>query len=275
MAPWSRRDGLSNAPSRIAGGDRFPDFKMTMDRPLLPRIRRRLWMEYLRARYSLPSITLRDLGGKDDSALKPVMDDICMPPYASHGPKDHDDYEPLMRIARDLPARTVFEIGTAHGNSVANLCRHCPDAKVYTVNAPIEEQTGRIVTFELTRDEIGRVYRAQGFESRVTQIFANSLHLDLNKYFSGPVIDLGIIDGCHDADFVINDFMKVSPFIRPGGVVLLHDTHSSMVGHLFGSYLGCMELRRRGFDIVHLKGTWWGSWRKPVGPSYNRLTAAS
>jgi predicted O-methyltransferase YrrM len=240
---------------------------MTDARPILPRVKRRLWREYLRARYSLPSITLRELGARQDKALPPIMDDICMPPYASHGPKDHDDYEPLMRIARDLPARIVFEIGTAHGNSVANLCRHSPGCKVYTVNAPVEEQTGRVVTFELTPDEIGRVYRSQGFENRVTQIFANSLHLDLAKYFSGAVIDLGIVDGCHDADFVVNDFLKVQPFIRPGGVILLHDTHPSMIGHLFGSYLGCMELRRKGFDIRHLQDTWWGVWRKPVNSS--------
>lgn len=234
------------------------------DRRFISRLRRKLWREFLRARYSLPSITLRELGFDHVEVLPPLTDEICMPPFASHGPKDHDDYTPLMGIARGLDAKVVFEIGTAHGNSVANLCRHLPQAKIFTVNAPVEEQTGRIITFELTPQDIGKVYRAHGFAKQVTQIFANSLHLNLNQYLSAPEIDLGIVDGCHDAEFVVNDFLKLCPFVRPGGIIVLHDTHRSMAGHLFGSYLGCMELRREGYDICHLENTWWGVWRKPL-----------
>jgi len=43
---------------------------------------------------------------------------------------------------------------------------------------------------------------------------------------------------------------------------MLHDTHPSMQNHLVGSYYGCMKLRKMGFDIKHLKDTWWGVYRK-------------
>jgi hypothetical protein len=38
-----------------------------------------------------------------------------------------------------------------------------------------------------------------------------------------------------------------------------------MRAHLGGSYIACMKLRRQGFDIRHLTGTWWAVWIKPEG----------
>jgi predicted O-methyltransferase YrrM len=220
---------------------------------------RKLWLRYHVARHALPSVGLSYLTTDNPQIVPPIMDEICMPPY--YGPTDHDDFTPLMKIASALQPKVIVELGTAHGNTVANLCNQLEDCRVYTVNAPVELQTGETITFELTRDEIGRVYRNAGFADRVVQIFQNTLHLDLGQYFSEPVVDLAIVDACHDTDYVINDFLKVKPFVRQGGIVLFHDTHPSMAGHLDGSYIGCMLLRAQGFDIRHLSGSWWGVWR--------------
>jgi hypothetical protein len=43
-------------------------------------------------------------------------------------------------------------------------------------------------------------------------------------------------------------------------VILFHDTHPSLRLHLRGSYLACADLRRRGFDVRHVAGTWWAIW---------------
>jgi hypothetical protein len=208
--------------------------------------------------YGLPTLELNSLLSRDVEIEPPVLDDICLPPY--FGPTTHDDFIPLMKIARSQQPRVVLELGTAHGNTVANICRQCPNARVYTVNAPAEEQTGTLVTYELRREEIGRVYRDQGFGGRVEQIFKNTLDLDLSEYFRQPIVDLAIIDACHDIDYVINDFIKVRPFISPRGRVLLHDTHPSMEEHLAGSYTACMLLRQKGYDLQHIKNTWWAIW---------------
>lgn len=205
----------------------------------------------------LPELEI-DLKAKSVEILPAILDDICLPPY--HAPDDHDDFLPLMHIARLLRPRLVVELGTAHGNTVANICQQCPDATVYTVNALAQQQTGEIVTYSLTQGEVGRVYRANGFEDRVVQIFENTLYLDLSKYLKRRRVDLAIIDACHDRDYVINDFLKVRPFVRPEGVVLFHDTHPSMEGHLAGSYVACMKLRRRGYDIRYVRNTWWAIW---------------
>jgi predicted O-methyltransferase YrrM len=191
---------------------------------------------------------------------EPLMDRICLPPFYSV--TDHDDYHPLMKLAKTLHPKVIVELGTAHGNTTANLARHCPDARLFTVNAPIELMTGDATTFNLTQREIGSVYRDAGYSERVVQIYENTLHLDLSKSLEGSWVDLGIVDACHDIDYVINDFLKIEPFVGKHGVVLLHDTHPSMEGHVRGSYIGCMKLRQRGFDIRYLRNTWWGIWCK-------------
>lgn len=208
--------------------------------------------------YSLPSVPLGLIVPAVTPLFPPIVDDICLPPY--FGADDHDDYTPLMTLVRALRPEVVLELGTAFGNTVANICYQLPDAKVYTVNAPAEEQTGSTTTYQLNRAEIGMVYRKHGFEGRVTQIFANTLNLDLATYFQAPVVDLAVIDACHDREYVLNDFAKVICFMKTSGFILLHDTSPSMKDHLIGSYSACMVLRRRGFDIRHLENTWWAIW---------------
>lgn len=230
-------------------------------RPVI-RLASRTYLSGVKARYGLPSTDLSGLGvGLPTETMGPqVMDDICLPPY--YGSADHDDYHPLMAIVRARQPRVVLELGTAHGNTVANICAELPETRVYTVNAPAEHQTGVIVTFSLDEDEIGRAYRAHGFGSRVTQILGNTMDVNLGDAVPAGEVDLAIIDACHDTKYVLNDFKKVVPVLSGHAVVLLHDTHPSMESHLRGSYLACMRLRKQGYDIRHLRNTWWGAWRR-------------
>jgi len=216
----------------------------------------------LRSFHALPTIELAEIA-RDEVQLEPlILDDICLPPH--HDPPDHDDATPVLKIARSRQPRVILEFGTAYGNLTANLCRQCPQARVYTVNAPVEEQTGVLTSFDLTKEQIGRVYRAHGFAPRVVQIYADTMRMDLSPHFPKPVVELAIIDACHDTEYVINDFRKVQPFVIPGGLVLFHDTFPSLyTSHLDGSYRACLELRRQGHDIRHLKNTWWGVWIQP------------
>jgi hypothetical protein len=211
------------------------------------------------SRYLLPTITFQELTGHSapQSIVDPLPDDICMPPFTA---EPHDDFSALMGIIGAWKATSVLELGTAYGNTVANICKLYPQVHVFTVNAPADIQSGKLTTYDLTAEQIGRVYRRHGYSQRVTQIYANTLDLDLSQWFAMPIIDVAIVDACHDTDYVINDFLKVKPYVRVGGVVLLHDTHPSMDSHLLGSYRACVRLRQRGFDIRHLADTWWGVW---------------
>jgi len=171
----------------------------------------------------------------------------------------HDDITPLVRLVAHRKPRLVLELGTAYGNATANVCRFS-EARVVTVNALPEQLSGVVTTAALGRDEIGRVYRAHGFADRVTQVYANTLQFCPSEHVDPGSVDLAVIDACHDFEYVRADFLAVAPVMRPGGLVLLHDTHPSRAGHLRGSYDACVWLRGQGFDIRHIRGTWWAYW---------------
>lgn len=200
---------------------------------------------------------MRFCGGGRNSEQDLIWDDICLPPY--YGPADHDDVTPLFDLVRTVNPSIVIEFGTAQGNITANICR-LTGARVITVNAPPEVMSGQATTFTLGREYIGRVYRKYGFAERVCQIYANTLDVDLAEYAAPLSADLGIIDACHDYEYVLSDFLKIVPYIRQGGIVLLHDTHPDLGPPRDGSYKACRQLRREGFDIRHIRGTWWGIW---------------
>lgn len=186
-----------------------------------------------------------------------IFDDICLPPFYGH--HRHDDVTPLFTLVQTMEPKLVVELGTAHGNLTANLCR-LTSARVVTVNALAEQMTGEWVTFALNRDEIGRVYRRMGFGDRVVQIYENTLGLKLGEYVGRETVDVGIVDACHDSAYVLSDFQMLAPMIRPGGLVLLHDTHPDINRASGGGYRACMALRKFGWDVMHIKGTWWGFW---------------
>src|ERR1051326_6920346 len=234
-------------------------FFIRTPRVALGRLAEKVALRYLAIRYKLPTIGLEEMAPTTDRVDPPILEGICLPPYIA--PDDHDDYAPLMRIAKSCAPAIILELGTAYGNTVANLCHELPKATVYTVNALPSQQTGSLVTWSLTEQEIGRVFRQYGFADRVKQLLTNTIQLDLSSNFDQPLIDLAIIDACHDTEYVVNDFCKVKDYVRPGGLILFHDTHPSMQGHLIGSYRACLLLRRRGFDVRHIAKTWWGIWR--------------
>ncbi len=239
-----------------------PLLTLAADPSVVPR-RLKAWMyrtvgKAVRPYFALPTAPLSTICNPQESCGDPIKDGICLPPY--HETKNHDDFGALMAVVTALRPETVLELGTAYGNTVANICRACPSARVFTVNAPPEEISGDVITYALSKNEIGRVYRQYGFSERVVQIWCNTLKLDLAQYLRPGTVNLAIVDACHDYKYVINDFLKVVPFIRSGGIVLLHDTHPSLKGHLWGSYTACMMLRRRGYEIRHIEGTWWGIW---------------
>lgn len=221
------------------------------------RIKKKATISYLTTLHRLPEAPV-------DTSPLPVefsiiTDDCYMPPHRMGGP-DHDDMGFLLRFVRDRNPRIVLELGTAYGNTVANICSLLPEVRVITVNALPNQISGSFTSRTLMAEEIGRVYRRYGFDDQVEQAYANTLDVDLGQYLEHQSADIAIIDACHDPEYVENDFLLVEPFLRRGGHALLHDTHPSMAKHLAGSYLACLRLRRKGFDIQHVPGTWWGIW---------------
>jgi len=130
------------------------------------------------------------------------------------------DAEAIGAACRNCGGRTLLEIGTGDGRTTALMAANAPEALVHTVNMLPDDlpTAGRLVTAAPDRDHIGRRYRDLGL-TNIRQIYANTATWTPDL---GP-IDLAFIDGCHDADFVVNDTRLVLAASHPGTVILWHD----------------------------------------------------
>lgn len=207
--------------------------------------------------FQLPEMDIHQIVPEYKPEQPSITEHLYLPPYK--GTDKHNDISPLLNIVKIRNPSIVLELGTAYGATVANICRFS-HAKVYTINALPEQLEGNNITVSLTRDEIGIVYRQHGYEDRVIQIYENTRHLTIQNYLLPHSVDLAIIDACHDADFVVNDFLRILPSLSNKAIVLFHDVHPSCSGHLLSSYVGCMYLRKLGYNVRHLSNTWWGIW---------------
>lgn len=182
-----------------------------------------------------------------------------------NGRKFHDAHVVQGACCNERP-KTILEIGTSHGRTTKYMSLNAPEATIYTVNLPPEGEpcAGKHITHLPAEHEIGRLYREAGC-SNVRQILANTA--DWTPDF-GP-IDVAFIDGCHDADFVYNDTLRILPVCRPGSVIIWHDFNPDLA-HVFG-WIGevCHGIDRLLADrvirgrILHLQDSWCGLYRVP------------
>ena len=200
---------------------------------------------------------MEDLGIPQKDFAPIFFEEICIPPY--RGEETLNDYSVLFSILDFSKPKEILELGTGYGNITANICASL-DSQVFTLNALPEQISGRETTYTLTSDEIGQVYKAHGCSERIVQLFADTKKMELKKYLPVRGMDFAIVDACHDADYVMNDFLKIQPFMAPASIVLLHDTHPSMRNHYIDSYIACMYLRKLGHNIKFVKNTSWAIW---------------
>jgi len=133
----------------------------------------------LRSMKILPEINLNELLtiDRENIDLKKISDEINLP--SEFRPKfRHDDLMPLLLLLKEKNPHMVLDLGTGRGNTVANICANT-NACVITVNALPQQISGKKTTFTLSEDEVGKAYKKLGYSHRVTQIFENTLRIDL------------------------------------------------------------------------------------------------
>lgn len=176
------------------------------------------------------------------------------------------DAEVIAGACANAARRIALEIGTSHGHTTALMAENAPAATVYTVNIPPDEIAagGVYTTFAPAHEQIGKVWRERKL-SNVVQILANTASWEPDF---GP-IDVALIDGCHDADFVAGDTRKVLARCREGSLILWHDFHPTLrsVHPWIASVCrGVEQLYREGLlrgPILHLQDSWVGLYRVP------------
>jgi len=180
------------------------------------------------------------------------------------------DAEALATVVRNINPSVCLDIGTSKGHSAALMAVNAPQAKVHTVNIPPEEaiagEGGKLITVALQRDEIGSYYRQQGLKN-IEQILANTATWEPNI----GDIDVALIDGCHDTEFVFNDTVKVMKYMRSGSFIVWHDFNPNLVKSRSFNWIssvcaGVDLLHEKGYvraPIYHLKDSWMGIYKMP------------
>jgi hypothetical protein len=204
-------------------------------------------------------------------SAEPVLDDPLL--FDFDYPADLNlrrlhDAEVIGTVTANAGAAQALEIGTSYGRNTALMAGSAPDTLVHTINIPPEDiergEGGTFTTCALDREQIGSYYRQQGCEN-VRQIFANSATW---KPDIGP-IGVAYIDGCHDAEFVYHDTLKVLSIAEPGAFILWHDFNPRLTRNyewIHSVCTGVEALYREGKlsgRLYHLRDSWVGLYRVP------------
>lgn len=134
-----------------------------------------------------------------------------------------DDLALLIRAADACQARNILEIGSADGGSSVVL------------GTMAKQRGGHLTCIEPQPKGrmIGNMKR-HGLDGFYTILQAYSPHLGEKEKLLPPEIDLLFIDGSHEIAACLADYRYFAPRVRPGGVIVFHDTG----GH-------CQEDRRQ------------------------------
>jgi Methyltransferase domain len=169
--------------------------------------------------FKLPARSLAELFLGVDSML------VTTPVSELYRPRDMvvplPELLTLAGICRYLKPRRIFEIGTYTGSSTL----------VMAINAPHDTE---ILTLDLEpSDKIGSAFRHTTYNSRIQQLYGNSLEFDYTPYAGS--VDLVLVDANHSYECVKSDTEKAFELLRSGGVIVWDDyrwleVHSECAG---------------------------------------------
>ncbi len=170
------------------------------------------WQKYLKKNHSrsdsLPQIDFINLFGTFNDSIEPFLflDGGSLP----------TDLALLRALARQVQAKSYFEIGTWRGESVANISPIVNDC--VTMDLPDEEKRA----FGMSEEYIQQHAVLSKHLVNVQHLKANSFSFDFSKL--NKKFDLVFIDGDHHYEGVLNDTRKVfSNLLHENSVVVWHD----------------------------------------------------
>lgn len=120
---------------------------------------------------------------------------------------------------RDIGTHAL-EIGTYHGTTTTSIARMLPRHKIITVSMP----KGGVPLISSTPSDAAFFGTVPVFgddvKDRIEHLQCDSATLDFSDWIAFGFV---FIDGAHSTEYVLNDFLKVIPFLAIGGLIVLHD----------------------------------------------------
>lgn len=151
-----------------------------------------------------------------------------------------EDLELLGRCCDYCRAKDIIEIGSADGGSSILL------------GTKAKELAGHLYCIEMkTKQRMVDNMTAYGLKGFYTLIAKASPWIPLDLL--PDQADLLFIDGCHDIRWAIVDYHYFEPLVRPGGIIVFHDTSGNCAedrrqpGYNRPGYIG---LVRRTISII-------------------------
>ena len=168
----------------------------------------------------LPVLTIGDLTDESEPELVETEH--------HNGNVSLEELRCIAKIVRFHQPKTIFEIGTFDGRTTMNMAINAKESELFTLDLPQKESYRtkfRIKKGDLTfidKEVSGKRFIGTEFESRITQIYADSAQFDYEPY--NNKIDLVFIDGSHTYEYVISDTKKALKLLKNGkGVIIWHD----------------------------------------------------
>jgi hypothetical protein len=163
------------------------------------------------------------------------------------------DLYSLLRIARWVQPKKIFEFGTYRGVTTSNLAANV-DAQICTLDLS-RELAGNLAEYSagekdlvLPECEIGTAYLHTNRDGKIRQLFGDSRSFDYRPFHK--TADLVLVDACHLYDYVISDSQNAFQLLGDRGAILWHD---------FGNLLDVNRAVRtlaQEHRIFHIAGTW-------------------
>jgi predicted O-methyltransferase YrrM len=158
----------------------------------------------------------------------------------------------LQAIVMVHAPQRIFEIGTYDGSTTRRLALAAPNARVFTLDLPIDLAQSATVADERDHVAAGRIgdeFRGRPEEARITQLHGDSTTFDFTPYRGS--IDLVLVDACHEYEYVRSDSRTALELVRPGGLVIWHDYMSGWPGVV----RAVDDLLRHGVPVRQLAAT--------------------
>ena len=114
---------------------------------------------------------------------------------------------------RDLPVKSIVEMGVLRGNSIRWLIERFPQAKIYGLDI-LDVQPEWPVDARVTYQNVDQSDRNQ-----------------LKAFFIGKQFDLVIEDGSHLPAHQVNSLVEGFGSVTPGGIYILEDIQTSLPVH--------------------------------------------